>query len=76
MTTTDTPQRGSRSSNVIYTDSYRRLPTPRLKKGKHVVFVNLGSKEQDRCIRNTFRIYIDHSQIINLLIPHRSHKSH
>ena len=44
MTTTDTPQRGCRSSNVIYTDSYMRLPTPKLKKGKHVfifVFVHV-----------------------------------
>ena len=36
MTKTDTPVAGCRSSNIIYTDSYRLLPTPRLKKGKHV----------------------------------------
>ena len=37
---TDTPQRGCRSSNIIYTDSYARLPTPRLKKGKLYFFCN------------------------------------
>ena len=42
MTTTDTPVAGCRSSSIIYTDSYRQLPTPKLKKGKHVS-VNLGA---------------------------------
>ena len=40
-TTTDTPQRGCRSTMHKYTASYTQLPTPTAKKGKHLFLCEL-----------------------------------